>query len=123
MKPRWIRCTPLLGSDDRVGVWMVIIVPVDGENNNGYRRREHISHMIDETEAERRKLDAMSRSGSVREQSVDREYDDGFGLKKRAGRSNTLTRRGRGDDENQLYAEYLRTGSSAGSSRHESSRD
>lgn len=25
-KPRWIHCTPLLGSDDKVGVWMIIIV-------------------------------------------------------------------------------------------------
>lgn len=25
-KPRWIHCTPLFGSDDRVGVWMIIIV-------------------------------------------------------------------------------------------------
>jgi len=123
VKPRWIRCTPLLGSDDRVGVWMVIIVPVEDDISNGYRRREQISHMIDETEAERRKLDAMSRSGSLRKQSVERDYDGGFGLKKRVERSNTLTKRGRGDDDNQLYAEYLRSSSSAGSSRHENSRD
>ena len=25
-KPRWIHCTPLFGSDDRVGVWMVVLV-------------------------------------------------------------------------------------------------
>lgn len=25
-KPRWIHCTPLLGSDDKVGVWMVVMV-------------------------------------------------------------------------------------------------
>lgn len=25
-KPRWIHCTPLLGSDERVGVWMVVMV-------------------------------------------------------------------------------------------------
>ena len=28
-KPRWIHCTLLLGSDDRVGAWMIIFVPVD----------------------------------------------------------------------------------------------
>jgi hypothetical protein len=22
-RPRWIHCTPLLGSDDKVGVWMI----------------------------------------------------------------------------------------------------
>lgn len=25
-KPRWIHCTPLLGSDERVGVWMIVMV-------------------------------------------------------------------------------------------------
>ncbi|RMY77040.1 hypothetical protein D0863_01592 [Hortaea werneckii] len=25
-KPRWIHCTPMLGSDERVGVWMVVMV-------------------------------------------------------------------------------------------------
>ncbi|MCJ1245055.1 hypothetical protein MMC30_002256 [Trapelia coarctata] len=25
-KPRWLSCTPLLGSDDRVGVWMVVMI-------------------------------------------------------------------------------------------------
>ncbi|KAK4930781.1 hypothetical protein LTR66_016083, partial [Elasticomyces elasticus] len=25
-KPRWVHCTPLLGSDERVGVWMIVMV-------------------------------------------------------------------------------------------------
>ncbi|KAK5256987.1 hypothetical protein LTR16_001912 [Cryomyces antarcticus] len=25
-KPRWIHCTPLMGSDDKVGVWMIVMV-------------------------------------------------------------------------------------------------
>ena len=25
-KPRWIHCTPMLGSDDKVGVWMIVMV-------------------------------------------------------------------------------------------------
>lgn len=28
-KARWIHCTPLLGSDDRVGVWMVVMVEAE----------------------------------------------------------------------------------------------
>jgi hypothetical protein len=28
-RPRYIRCTPLLGADDRVGVWMIILVPLE----------------------------------------------------------------------------------------------
>ncbi|EPQ67179.1 Bgt-5038-2 [Blumeria graminis f. sp. tritici] len=30
---RWIRCTPLLGSDERVGVWMIVLVPADGDED------------------------------------------------------------------------------------------
>jgi len=25
-KPRWIHCTPLIGSDERVGVWMIVMI-------------------------------------------------------------------------------------------------
>ena len=37
-RPRWIHCTPLLGSDDHVGVWMVLMVEreeVTGRLNRG----------------------------------------------------------------------------------------
>ncbi|OQO12107.1 hypothetical protein B0A48_02746 [Cryoendolithus antarcticus] len=37
-KPRWIHCTPLLGSDERVGVWMIVMVEyeeVTGSLNRG----------------------------------------------------------------------------------------
>ena len=30
-KIRWLSCTPLFGSDDRVGVWMVVMVGSEGE--------------------------------------------------------------------------------------------
>lgn len=49
-KPRWIHCTPLLGSDSKVGVWMVVMVesesitghinvsqPPRSQNNNNPR--------------------------------------------------------------------------------------
>lgn len=36
-KPRWIHCTPLLGSDEKVGVWMVVMV--DNEEITGGLRR------------------------------------------------------------------------------------
>lgn len=35
VKPRWIRATPLTGSDSHVGVWMVILVPIDNEDDFG----------------------------------------------------------------------------------------
>jgi len=37
-KPRWIHCTPLLGSDEKVGVWMIVMVEkeeVTGGLNRG----------------------------------------------------------------------------------------
>ena len=37
-KPRWIHCTPLLGSDEKVGVWMIVMVEheeVTGSLNRG----------------------------------------------------------------------------------------
>lgn len=37
-KPRWIHCTPLLGSDEQVGVWMVVMVENE-EVTGGLNRR------------------------------------------------------------------------------------
>ncbi|KAF2771631.1 hypothetical protein EJ03DRAFT_268026 [Teratosphaeria nubilosa] len=40
-KPRWIHCTPLLGSDDKVGVWMIVMVEheeVTGSLNKHFAR-------------------------------------------------------------------------------------
>jgi hypothetical protein len=112
VKPRYIRCTPLLGS---VGVWMVILAPVDGEGYDGYGRKEH--EMVDEMEEERRRLgEPPSRAARVR----DGEGDGGFGLRRTGHqRAETATRLGRGDSESQLYAQYLRSSSSTGGSREE----
>lgn len=38
-RKRWIHCTPLLGSNGQVGVWIVVIVDDDGEVTEGKRRR------------------------------------------------------------------------------------
>ncbi|KAH8684800.1 hypothetical protein BGZ60DRAFT_366852 [Tricladium varicosporioides] len=112
-KPRWMRCTPLLGSDDRVGVWMIILVPVDGENS--HRRREHISTLVDEVEVDRKRYVASSvrsasRAGSIRTKaSIDRDAGV-YGLPSTLPRSGRQRGRGRADDPN-LYAEYLRSSS------------
>lgn len=37
-KPRWLHCTPLFGSDDRVGVWMVVMV--ESEQITGSLKKE-----------------------------------------------------------------------------------
>ncbi|KAH7346450.1 hypothetical protein BKA65DRAFT_276990 [Rhexocercosporidium sp. MPI-PUGE-AT-0058] len=131
VKPRFIRCTPLLGNDDRVGVWMVILVPVDGEPmHNSYGRRDPIYDMVDEMAGERRRLAGSgsrsrnpSRVGSMRgSSSVDMDADGGFGLKRSRG-SRTGAQVGRREtgrvngepDDRQLYAEYLRSSSGTGS--------
>ncbi|EHK98949.1 hypothetical protein M7I_5240 [Glarea lozoyensis 74030] len=55
VRPRWIRCTPLLGSDDRVGVWMIILVPIEEKVRFG-RRDVHVGGMVDEFAVERMRL-------------------------------------------------------------------
>lgn len=37
-RPRWIHCTPLLGANGAVGVWIIVIVD-DAEDSEGTRRR------------------------------------------------------------------------------------
>ncbi|KAE9989785.1 hypothetical protein EG327_002252 [Venturia inaequalis] len=37
-KERWVHCTPLLGSDENVGVWMIVMI--DKEETSGALRRE-----------------------------------------------------------------------------------
>ncbi|CAG8980938.1 hypothetical protein HYALB_00003797 [Hymenoscyphus albidus] len=62
-KPRWIRCTPLLGSDDRVGVWMIILIPVETQVRP-FGRMEHVGEIVDEVEIQRKRLNAISMAGS-----------------------------------------------------------
>ncbi|KAL3417741.1 hypothetical protein PVAG01_10751 [Phlyctema vagabunda] len=128
VKPKFIRCTPLLGSDDRVGVWMVILVPVDTEGAYGGPRGLEV---IDDMAAERRRMGLMSasrsvsrlpsRAGSRGGESINGDYDGGFGLRgKTSYRTLNLTgTRGPADDDSYLYAEYLRGSSSTGGSREE----
>lgn len=43
-KPRWIHCTPLLGSDSKVGVWMVVMVEREDITGtlNSQRQPQHM---------------------------------------------------------------------------------
>lgn len=40
-RPRWIHCTPLFGSDERVGVWMVVLV--ENEEVTGLLNQQGVS--------------------------------------------------------------------------------
>ena len=71
-RPRWISCTPLLGSDDRVGVWMVVMVEdqrISGSLPSRGRRPldvRSISIAGSEREREERDLDRRRRARSRR---------------------------------------------------------
>ena len=112
-KPRWIRCIPLLGSDDMVGVWMVISVPVAGDVR---AHRNRSLGMRDDKEQGGRKMGIIPRSASRatsitgRAGSSDSTLDGGFGKRRRDG-SNSSNVNTKGEDESQLYAEYSRSSS------------
>lgn len=100
---------------------MIILVPAEEQcGYGGYRHPDH--GIVDEMSDERRRYDVDSCSASRAstrtlgvKPSFDTEVDGGFGLKRR-NPTTTLNRIGRGDDETQLYAEYLRNSSSRSSS-------
>jgi hypothetical protein len=79
-KPRYIHCTPLIGSDEQVGVWMVVMVEneqITGQLNRNYAR----SHTI------------LSNASSTRETLSSLKIDLGLSRP-------TISSR--------LYADYLR---------------
>jgi hypothetical protein len=43
-KPRWIHCTPMLGSDEKVGVWMVVMVEQEVVTGNLTRPSETVNN-------------------------------------------------------------------------------
>jgi hypothetical protein len=94
-KPRWIHCTPLLGSDEKVGVWMVVMV--DKEEITGQLHRGTPSQDLNGY--------PMSRSGSVLMASPSQ----------RGAASPRFT-------GNKLYAEYLRREGRPGTSDSETER-
>ncbi|CAL3962791.1 unnamed protein product [Diplocarpon coronariae] len=144
VKPRYIRCTPLLGSDDRVGVWMVILVAVDEELVRDGYRLDPMHDIADDLREERKLRGEMnastgrsmksSRVGSVRQTpSFDTEADGRFGLENtRGSRKGVLV--GRGElqqgsaimkehrwvdmDEKQLYAQYMWSSSGIAGDHH-----
>lgn len=87
-RPRWIHCTPLLGSDERVGVWMIVMV-----------EQEEILGSL------RRPMPGPSTDGQLQ-----------FGPVHSSVRSNgtNSTRIGRGN----LYADYLQDGRRRDDSAH-----
>ncbi|KAI6244567.1 Phototropin-2 [Erysiphe necator] len=69
---RWIRCTPLLGSDDSIGVWMVILVPADSEDDVGRPICDSGYHSLGGPDC----LLGLNRYGTGRNSNSDQLFDD-----------------------------------------------
>ncbi|EGP91840.1 K+-channel ERG-like protein [Zymoseptoria tritici IPO323] len=94
--PRWIHCTPLNGSDGKVGVWMVVMVE-DENVTGGLKRTGTVAPAINPAQS-RTVGEAMgdSRGKGVRESASVRDMAENMTA-----------------DSRRLYAEYLRGGSRA----------
>lgn len=64
-RPRWLHCTPLVGSNGNVGVWMIVIIDEDPDANSHYSPRH-----VPITESKR--PDSALSSRSVDEQNAQR---------------------------------------------------
>ena len=58
---RWIHCTPLLGSNGRIGVWMVVLVDEEQEINRRWRRAPPVDSNLGQSISTQRY--AQSQSG------------------------------------------------------------
>nr|POE47551.1 phototropin-2 [Quercus suber] len=123
-KARWIHCTPLLGSDEKVGVWMVVMV--EGEQVTGALLNRGLN--VSQSSIARRgsspnggDSDSSASGGHSRREASARVQDRtrtsmGGRAGARSGTNNAAygsTSRVRSDkmagpDRNHLYAEYLR---------------
>ena len=93
-KQRWIHCTPLLGSDEKIGVWMVVMI--ENEEVTGRLNRNNIINLPG-----RSGLASPIRPGSSSHQDADNQ-PSGIASPIRSAAS------GRQLTTNQLYAEYLK---------------
>ncbi|KAJ6442349.1 Clavaminate synthase-like protein [Purpureocillium lavendulum] len=71
-RPRWLHCTPLVGSNGKVGVWMIVIVDDDSEQTNTTPQKASTA-----TPEHRRPGSSMSeRSARTAEDAMDFVNDD-----------------------------------------------
>ena len=67
---RWIHCTPLLGSNGQIGVWMVVLVDDDQELSRRWKQAPPVAPHRGKVYASQR--DGQSRVGSSAESVVGR---------------------------------------------------
>ncbi|RKF61481.1 hypothetical protein OnM2_041062 [Erysiphe neolycopersici] len=68
---RWIRCTPLLGSDNSIGVWVIILVPADNEDDRSRPACDSGYHSLGGSEGL-----GINRFGSGRSSNTDQIFDE-----------------------------------------------
>jgi len=105
-KPRWIHCTPMLGSDEKVGVWMVVLV----EN-------EEVTGLLNRQGSAASASNASARGGG----GVSRSNSRGPAHLLHGGGANGAAKApsaidlgpvspgGRSDTPNAMYADYMRS--------------
>ncbi|KAK5167981.1 uncharacterized protein LTR77_006548 [Saxophila tyrrhenica] len=90
-KPRWIHCTPLVGSDEKVGVWMVVLV--ENEEVTGLLNRQGSGASASRGGDVSRGTSRAVHSGAQQDAEIELGPVDG---------------NGRTDSTNAMYADYLR---------------
>lgn len=108
-RARYISCTPLLGSDDQVGVWMVVMVenePVTGSlaSRHAALNRFNNNNEIPPTPSEYQ-----------REMNIGSDTDEGGGARGTFERSTSGQIRGErrgkfGSEGGRLYADFMQNG-------------
>jgi hypothetical protein len=79
---RWIHCTPLLGSNQQIGVWMVVIVDEEKEHVRRYREAPPVNADFRRAQGPtpRREVNISSGSNSTGPSSLRNPSDPGASL-------------------------------------------
>ena len=67
---RWIHCTPLVGADSKIGVWMVVIVDDDDDDHETVRR-QRVAPPVDPTLGRSRQMGSDRQIASERQMVSD----------------------------------------------------
>ena len=106
-KTRYISCTPLLGSDDRVGVWMVVMVENETVTGGLASRERNLARYNGDVPV------PPTPSEYEREDGYANSADEG-GIGRRNGGIVKSEKRGKvGSEGGRLYAEYMRESGNA----------
>lgn len=74
-RPRWIRCSPLTGANGRVGVWMVVVVPVENQISDMFGLPRIKALALEEPSSYRQSRVSMRSSNSRSTEDLERHHD------------------------------------------------